>query len=93
MDNYTGKIQFFRCEKFNYIAVAIPAPDGAHALTDGYTFLGESEVINVQLKGQTPAEKIERLEDEITKTEAASKTLIDVIAGKIQKLRDSEAPE
>jgi len=89
MDNYTGKIQFFWCKKFKYTCVALPADDGGPGLTSDYTLIGESEVINVDLKVETPEDVIELLEAELIKTENDGKEL----AAKIQSLRAIEAPE
>jgi hypothetical protein len=91
MDNYTGKIQFFWCERFKYTCVAIPAENGGPALVDGYTLIGESDVISVDLKTESPADRIEKLKTKLKDLEDEGNTLRGKLEDQIQAVVDSEA--
>lgn len=88
MDNFNGKVYFFKDMQYGYIAIM----DSRNSLSSGYIFLGESEEISVDFVDTREAE-IKALEDAVTKKSIEHQLFLDTMSGKIQSLRAIEAPE
>jgi hypothetical protein len=89
MDNFTGTIKFYKSLKYDYITTDHNS-DGHLDNHKEYVFLGETQVVSVDLKTDTRAEEIELIEEEVAQRSIDHQVWLDTMSGKIQSLRAIE---
>ena len=92
MDNYTGKIYFYKNIKYSYVNVSMEGDTYFENSVD-HVLVGESEVVSVDMVVDTRAAEIELIETEVKKKSIEHQVWLDTMSGKIQSLRAIEAPQ